>query len=280
MTDRTAAAAIPSSAPWSRSKLLALLVGVVLAAVLALVGLVLAVVQNSSSSTGPAASAKLDASVAPPSQVEPVPAVDPNADRDELAAHPMPTVPLSASYPLPISVKDPGPPIMLPRSTRTGPAGVPTGFPRTPEGAMAQLAAIDSTALNAASLPVAREVIATWAMPGGPTTTSWSGIAAIAQLLDSAQVSGGSGQLAVITTPLMGLIKGTIGDDFVIPCVDFEIDVTLNTTARGAIADCQRMVWTGDRWMIGPGSEPADPPSVWPGSDLALEVGYKDLRRG
>ena len=280
MTDRTAAAGIPSSAPWSRSKLLALLVGVVLAAVVALVGLVLAVVQKSSSSTGPTASAELDASAAPPSQVEPVPAVDPNADRDELAAHPMPTVPLSASYPLPISVQDPGPPIMLPRSTRTGPAGVPTGFPRTPEGALAQLAAIDSTALNAASLPVAREVIATWAMPGGPTTTTWSGIAAIAQLLDSAQVSGGSGQLAVITTPLMGLIKGTVGDDFVIPCVDFQIDVTLNTTARGAIADCQRMVWTGDRWMIGPGSEPADPPSVWPGSDLALEVGYKDLRRG
>jgi hypothetical protein len=32
--------------------------------------------------------------------------------------------------------------------------------------------------------------------------------------------------------------------------------------------------------MIGAGAEPADPPSVWPGSDLALQVGYRELRRG
>ena len=41
-----------------------------------------------------------------------------------------------------------------------------------------------------------------------------------------------------------------------------------------------RMVWAGERWMIGPGAEPADPPSVWPSTDLARQVGYRDLRRG
>jgi hypothetical protein len=39
-------------------------------------------------------------------------------------------------------------------------------------------------------------------------------------------------------------------------------------------------VWAGDRWMIGPGSEPADAASVWPDTDQAISVGYRDLRNG
>jgi hypothetical protein len=64
----------------------------------------------------------------------------------------------------------------------------------------------------------------------------------------------------------------------VIPCIDFEFDVTLTSTARAAIADCQRMVWEGTRWVIGPGPEPAGPPSAWPDTDAAINCGYKDLR--
>jgi hypothetical protein len=86
----------------------------------------------------------------------------------------------------------------------------------------------------------------------------------------------------------MGVIKGSVGPDFVVPCIDFELDVTLQQTARAADADCQRMVWsadpsaaggTGGRWMIGPGSEPANPPSVWPDTTTAIDVGYQDLVR-
>ncbi|WP_232807360.1 hypothetical protein [Geodermatophilus chilensis] len=201
--------------------------------------------------------------------------------KDALAARPMPAVPESASRPGPVSDRDPGPPILLPRATVTGPAGVPTGFPRTPEGAMAQLAAIDQTALQSGSLSGARAVIAAWALPGGPTTTSWSGVQAMRALLNAAGLSGGgSPQLAVVLTPLMGQIKGSVGPDFVVPCVDFELDVTMQQTARGAIADCQRMVWHRDRWMIGPGEEPALAPSVWPGTDLAIGLGYRGLRHG
>jgi hypothetical protein len=174
-----------------------------------------------------------------------------------------------------------GPPIVLPPATEVGLAGVPTGFPHTPEGAMAQLAAIDQTALQSGSMSGVREVIAAWAMSGGPTTTSWSGVRAMSTLLDATSLSGdGSHQLVVVLTPLMGMIKGSVGPDFVVPCVDFELDVTLQQTARGAVADCQRMVWRSGRWMIGPGEEPATPPSVWPGTDIAIGVGYRDLRRG
>ena len=134
-------------------------------------------------------------------------------------------------------------------------------------------------------------------------------IRAIGTLLSETDLSGGTGQLAVLSTPLMGLIKGSLsahpagsgGSEkplFVVPCVDFELDVTVTSTSRGAAADCQRMVWTtdtdgsggsgdtagaggaGGRWLIGPGPEPAAGPSVWPDTDLALTVGYRDLRRG
>ena len=272
------------AAPWTRQKMLALLIGAGLTAVLLVGGLVLAVVdaaqpaRHPAGGTGSADSGRRNggSSVGPPARG---PTAD--AERDALAAKPMPTVPADAAQPGPVSLRDPGAPIMLPAATRTGPAGVPTGFGPTRVGALAQLAAIDQAALQSGALSGARAVITGWALPGGPTTTNWSGVAALAALLSAAGLSGGgSGQLAIVVTPLMGQVKGSVGGDFVLPCVDFEVDVTLQQTARAAAADCQRMVWTGDRWMIGPGVEPAAAPSVWPDTDTAIGVGWRDLRRG
>lgn len=209
------------------------------------------------------------------------------AARDELANRRMPLLSEEFMKPRPLSTRDPGPPIVLPAPTRTGPAGVATGFPRTPQGALAQLAAIDQAAMESATLTGAREVIRDWALLGGPTPRTWSGVTAMASLLSGAGLSGaGSPQLSVVVTPAMGLIKGTVGPDFVVPCVDFEFTVTLDHTVRAALADCQRMVWTrdtgdpdgpGGRWMIGPGPEPAEAPSVWPDTDEAFDAGYRDL---
>jgi hypothetical protein len=77
----------------------------------------------------------------------------------------------------------------------------------------------------------------------------------------------------------MGLIKGRVGPDFVVACIAFTVDVTYGGTSQRPAADCQRMLWTGDRWLIGPGPEPADPPSVWPGTDAAIDAGYRDLHQ-
>jgi hypothetical protein len=273
----------PRSPQWSRRKLLALLAMAALTVAALVAGLVLAVAH----AIDPGGDSADDADGSVGTAADPAPAAVgagqlPAAKaQDALAARPMPTVPESASHPGPLSNRDPGRPILLPRATVTGPAGVPTGFPHTPEGAMAQLAAIDQTALQSGSLSGARAVVAAWALPGGPTTTSWSGVRAMSTLLSAAGLSGGgSPQLAVVLTPVMGQIKGSVGPDLVVPCVDFELVVTLQQTARGAVADCQRMVWYRDRWMIGPGEEPALPPSVWPGTDLAIDVGYRDLRHG
>jgi hypothetical protein len=199
--------------------------------------------------------------------------------RDELAARPMPDTGTGHEYGRPdLSTRDPGAPIVLPRSRGTGARGVQTGYSHTPEGALAQLAAIDVAALRSASMAGARAVIREWAAPGGPSIKSWSGVKAMASLLESAGIAtDGTARVNVEAIPEMGLIKGTVGDDFVVACVDLTVDITFGGTSRTVAADCQRLVWTGERWMIGPGREPAQPTSVWPGTDAAIDAGFKDL---
>ena len=272
----------PPAPEWSRQKMLALLIGAGAAAALLVVGIVLAVVyavhpvrhkvDRGTGTTRAAGSVYTGGSRRSGTAEDP---------RDGLADRPMASVDELASRPGPVSTNDPGTPITLPAVTSTGQAEVPTGFSHTPQGAMAQLAAIDQTALESGTLSGARAVIHGWAMLGGPTTSSWSGVQAMAEFFAAAGLSGGgNSQLAIVATPLMGQIKGSVGPDFVVPCIDFEIDVTLQQTSRGAAADCQRMVWNGTRWMVGPGSEPAPAPSVWPDTDTAIAVGYHDLQTG
>jgi hypothetical protein len=213
---------------------------------------------------------------------------------DRLAAEPLPRVATDAAHPQPLTTA-PVDTLRLPAAIDQGPAGVTTGYPRTPEGALAQLAAIDRAALESGTVAGAQQVIAAWSTPDGPTAETWSGVAAIKVLLSSAGLPAtGSPTLTIRLDPAMGLIKGTLPDpsgspnsppEFVIPCIDFVLTVTDATTARAATADCQRMVWQHDperskgagRWVIGPGPEPAAAPSVWPGTAAAAEAGYLDL---
>jgi hypothetical protein len=287
------AAAPHRPASWGRRKLLALLAATATVSALLLVGMALAVVDTlhadrpdsrrtaggSGIPTAPTGDGSAATLASPASTGLVIDPVTQQAARDALANAAMPRADDSAAQPGPVSTRDPGPTLPLPRAVRVGPVDVAAGFPPTRLGALAQLAAIDQAALQAGTLAEARAVITAWALPGGPTADSWSGVAALAGFLTAAGLSGGgSPQLGLVVTPLMGLIKGTVGPHFVIPCVDFEVDATLTRTARVAVADCQRMVWTGQRWMVGPGSEPADPPSVWPDTDAAFDVGYRDLR--
>ena len=257
-----------SGAPeWSPGRLLAALAVSAVVALALLAGLVLAVVGGLNEEPDERDAARQAAA--------------PSRDmsrHDALAAAPMPTADPHDALPGPVSNQAAGV-LELARATGVGPADVPTGFPRTPEGALAQLAAIDVTAMQSASMDGVRRVIAEWAAPGGPTPETWSGVDGMASLLSGAGLSGaGSPQLAIVVRPVMGLIKGTVGADFAVVCVDLEFTVTVEKTSRIAIADCQRMAWVGDRWVIGPGEEPAPAPSVWPGTDAAIAAGYRDLR--
>ncbi len=291
----------PAPPPWSRQRLLLVLGALVVVAAVGVFGFGLAVYYavgagrhhsagGGSTRTG---SASTVAGVHPRSSAAPSGTASGSgvgsptgasaggvAAQDRLAAAPMPKATLTDAQPgAPISTKDPGA-LAVPQSTKRDSLGVATGFPHTPAGALAAMASIDSAAFNTGSMNGVRSVIRVWAVPGGPSTSSWSGVKGMAEFFDAAGLSGaGSQTLSMVMTPVMGLIKGTVGTDFVVPCVDFELDATLNQTQRVTVADCERMVWTGGKWMIGAGAEPADPPSVWPDTDLAIKVGYQDLGR-
>lgn len=203
--------------------------------------------------------------------------------QDQLASKQLPESSLDAAQPGSLSSGETGT-LEIPAPTEVGEVGVATGFPQTPEGALAQLAAIDTTALTSASVRVAQDVITAWAAPGGPTAESWTGVQAVAALLESAGMSSeAQNSITIAVEPKMGFIKGTVGDDFVVPCIDFIVTATILTdTQTGqpqqvAAADCQRMVWRGDRWVIGPGEEPAPAPSLWPGSQASFDAGYQWL---
>jgi hypothetical protein len=279
---------------WSRTRLLAT-VALLAALVLVLVagaGLWIWFRINPSVTTqaiGAAAGAAGDAGHEQPAPGSPSPPQAQQARRDALAAAPMTAAAPSAALPGVLSTRDPGV-IMLPASAGPGPAGVPSGFPHTPEGALAQLAAIDVDVLDALSLDHARQVIGSWAEVGAPNAESWSAIKVLASFHSAAGLSGrASSGAAVRATPMMGLVKATDGPDWAVVCVDFEVDATVTKTARIAAADCQRMMWLPGgiasapgagqgRWTIAAGPEPAPAPSIWPGTDAAITAGYQNLR--
>lgn len=271
--------------PWSRQRLVVVL-GILLAAALVMVfGLGLGLYYSfkshhghSASPTGSATESASTGGTTAPSASASAKQQEDTAAEDRLAAAAMPKSTLSDAQPgAPISAKDPGQ-LVLPRAKSRDALGVSTGFPHTPAGALAAVASIDATAFDTGSMSGVRSVIKAWAVPGGPTTSTWSGVKAMASFFDAAGLFGGGSQsLSMVTTPVMGLIKGTVGPNFVVGCVDFELDATLNQTQRVAVADCERMVWTGGKWMVGAGDEPAEPPSVWPDTDLAIKAGYEDL---
>ena len=185
--------------------------------------------------------------------------------------------PIEAAQPGPLSSDDPGS-IAVPQASRLGEAEVGSGFPRTPEGAVGQLIAIDQRALESASVVVAQDVIAAWAAPGGPTASTWSGVAAVQSLLESAGLpANGSPELTIQLDPAMGVVQSD--DRVTTACVDFVVSATVTgrQATRIAVADCQHMVWHGDRWVIAPGDEAPAMPSIWPGTQASYAAGYQWL---
>lgn len=249
---------------WSRRRLLVVLTAAGLTVVLLLAGLGVAIhgmltTTDSAASTMSSGSASLD-------------------PREELADRAFPVVEDSAARPGTLSTT-PFETLAIPSPTRAGVAGVATGFPQTPAGALAQLIALDQSALQSGTVAGAQEVVRAWAVPEGPNPATWSGVRAVADLLQAAGLSAeGSPTLVVSASPEMGLVKGSVGPAYVVACVDFVVTATLSQTARVAVSDCQRMEWRDDRWMIGAGPEPAQAPSVWPGTDAAHLVGFQELR--
>ncbi|MCW5952297.1 MAG: hypothetical protein KIT69_08575 [Propionibacteriaceae bacterium] len=196
--------------------------------------------------------------------------------RDQIAAEPMAAVSPEAAF-APDPALSPARPIAIPIATNgRGPAGVATGFPQTPEGAVGQLAAIEQTVLETMSLEITREVHDAWTLPGAPGYEEWELTDNVRSFLRSGQQGGQEmdATTVVVTAPAMAMVKGADGPDWVVACVLLDVQVSIRTDARMGYGHCSRMQWADGRWQIAPGSAPSRAPSAWPGSVTAVEAGW------
>jgi hypothetical protein len=261
---------------WGRRRLLMILAAATLM-ILALVSGLIMVVHNAATQVWRAESTGGDPAVTDHQQSAwPV-------SQDAIAAEPMLEVQPADSRPTaPAAIA--GLVIDVPPSTMIGPAGVPTGFPHTAEGAVGQLAAIEVTVLQGMSIPHTNDVYQRWALPGGVRFERWQMTANVQAFLAAAQMGQEKDLSAsIVAVPAAGQIKGIDGPDWLVGCVLLNVRATINVEARMGYGHCERMQWQHGRWMIAPGTPPATAPSTWPGSELSIKAGWRswiDAREG
>jgi hypothetical protein len=210
-----------------------------------------------------------------PSQATPA-ASAPVEGRDGIAAAPMPSVDPAAAFKADPSLRQAEVLAVPAATTGRGPAGVPAGFPHTTAGAVGQLAAIEQAVLEGMDLDLTRQVHQQWVMADGPSFEEWSQTANVASFLASgAQAGQAKDATTVVTaTPAAAMVKGVDGPDWAVVCVLFDVKAAIKTDSRMGYGSCARMQWSGDRWLIGSGPEPAKAPSAWPGSQAAVDAGW------
>jgi hypothetical protein len=205
------------------------------------------------------------------------------AAQTELAARPMPVLPEAAALPHALSTSPAGPPIQLPAPTgRRGP--VPSGFPGTAEGALAQLVALTSAGLvggDPQTYDTAHDAIAATGAPPANSTRLHRDLVAV-RAQGGLPPTGAVPDVAFDWTPTSGLIKGsTDGGRYVVVCALGQLDVSAGgrTFSSGA-GDCQAVRWVGgvgSQWQISPGTPAAPAPLAWPGSAEADQIGYREV---
>lgn len=270
-SQRTAGEA-PGVREWSRGRLITILTAAVVVAVGLLGGLGYAVYL---AFTGLPGDASGDADVAT-GEIEHSTVARGASRRDEIAAEPMLSVPQGAALPAEAAAEE-GPTIKVPAGTGiTGPGLVMTGFPQTPEGAIGQLAQMDTAVLQSMSPQAAEEVYASWALPGGVGAENWWISSSVEAFLDGSEMgSVKSTSASVAVEPAAALVKGTDGPDWATVCVLMKVTATYRSEGQIAFGHCERMQWVGGRWMLAPGAPPAPAPSTWPGTELATEAGWR-----
>lgn len=198
----------------------------------------------------------------------------PQRRRDAAAAAPMHRVDPAAARPVaPATVQ--AATIVVPAATTAGPAGVPSGFPQTPEGAVGQLAAIDTTVLTAMAMDIARTVHRAWSAPGAVPFGDWEPARSVRAFLAGSRLADPAQRAVVTVTPAAAQIKAHDGPDWVVACVLHRVRAVVKTDAEVGFGHCERMTWQTGRWIIAAGPAPARAPSTWPGSDTAAAAGWR-----
>lgn len=175
--------------------------------------------------------------------------------------------------------------INVPVPTLAGAAGVATGYPHTPAGAVGQLAAIDRAAYESMDLDRAQAIWDGWATPEAKKSISfeeWEVTEGVAGFLEHEGGGRKKRPSTVVTVhPSAAQIKATDGKDWVVACVLHKVDASAEENATIAAGRCQAMQWDTGRqqWLIGP-EKPARAPSTWPGSEKARQAGWKEWVNG
>jgi hypothetical protein len=199
------------------------------------------------------------------------------AAENALAARAMLEVGPADALPQPMADSTTTSPLILPAATNTT-GLVPTGYPRTPAGAVAQLGAIDALAFTDLNPSDPRQAYDWAALPGAVPLQAWTPQVGVSAILSAAGTPDGSGELTSTWTLTHAQVKGVLDDgNFVVACVLGEFDANYRSTVRAGIGDCQRMVWQAGRWWIGPGAQPAFAPSTWPGSPDCVRAGWREV---
>lgn len=275
---RLTAAADPTGEGWGRHRLMAILATAVVAATALVGGLAYAVVLAVGGIDRPASDRGVVAT-----GIDDDTAIDQRvrgqAHRDKVAAAPMFTVPDEAMFPsepTTPSARDGRDGIEIPTGTNLGPAQILSGFPHTPAGALAQLAQIDTAVLQAMSLQVAHEVYQAWALPAGVGAEDWWITQSVHAFLTSTSMGEVLDPTAYVEVePAAGSIKGTDGPDWLVGCVLLKVTASYRQEAQVAFGHCERLAWTGERWMIAAGTPPAPAPSTWPATAWAVQAGWR-----
>lgn len=254
--------------PWGRRRLAGAAAAVLTVTLVLTVSLVATIVHLTRADPGIGA---------PPTAAAPVTVTAPGrvgVGRDEIAAAPMLSVAPADGRPGARMALDRPAVFLVPAPSGVGPVGVPAGFPHTPAGAVAQLGAILGTVWQRMDPPFTADVYAGWSAPGAPPVGGWVVLTRVRSFLQAAGLSRLEPGQVVVVTPVGALVKGVDGPDWTLACVLVTIRARVRAQARIAYGHCERMVWTGGRWLIGPGAAPARAPGTWPGSEAMIRAGW------
>lgn len=200
-------------------------------------------------------------------------------DERTLAARSMLALPAEAAQPQPLTAATAGPSIGLPPATQTAGRFIPGGFPDTPDGALAQLKALDETTLTGGDPQVYAAGYRQLSAPDAPNPDS-TGLYSLLTSMRSRAGIAATGPVAGLTFSYQvsaAQVKGTLdAGHYAVVCVLGQVSTGFSgqITTLG-IGDCQAMTWTGSQWRIAPGVLAAPAPCAWPGSAPAVNAGYQ-----
>ena len=198
-----------------------------------------------------------------------------------VAAAPMRGFPESAALPQTVAATA-LPVIAVPTATRINPAGVGEGFPDTVEGAVGQLAAMETVGLADLNPATFDPAYVSISLPGAPAPQSTPLGSQLAALFDQVGGAGSSGPPVTARWQLAGAqIKGVSNQGrAAVVCVAGELAVAAVNTGQVGTGDCQAMRWTGTDWRIAPVPAAAAAPVTWPGSTDFTVAGYHPTSGG